>query len=346
MAEKRCFVVMGYGTKTDFATGRKLNLDKSYHALIKPVVESKGIACVRADEIPHSGPIDVPMYRELYTADIVVADISTSNLNAFYELGVRHALRPRTTIIISEDKLCAPFNTNHIKIEKYTHLGESIDYFEVLRFQKKLGEMIDYVLNDTVPDSPVYTFLDNLIPPGLQEQAKKVVRDVNKALSEAKTNSPATLPVEEDINVESSLPKADVKMKDITGKDITLKQASKKNGLLVMFSCNTCPYVIKNQQRTNEMAEYALKNNIGVVLVNSNEGQRNSEDSYEAMRSYAKVNGYKWHYVVDKNSEVADAFGAKRTPEIFLFSSDNKLVYHGAIDDNPSNPDGVNRKTS
>lgn len=202
MAEKRCFVVMGYGTKTDFATGRKLNLDKSYHALIKPVVESKGITCVRADEIPHSGPIDVPMYRELYTADIVVADISTSNLNAFYELGVRHALRPRTTIIISEDKLCAPFNTNHIKIEKYTHLGESIDYFEVLRFQKKLGEMIDYVLNDTVPDSPVYTFLDNLIPPGLQEQAKKVVRDVNKALSEAKTNAPATVSVESEITNE------------------------------------------------------------------------------------------------------------------------------------------------
>jgi tetratricopeptide (TPR) repeat protein len=192
---------MGYGTKTDFATGRKLNLDKSYHALIKPVVESKGIICVRADEIPHSGPIDVPMYRELYTADIVVADISTANLNAFYELGVRHALRPRTTIIISEDKLCAPFNTNHIKIEKYTHLGESIDYFEVLRFQKKLGEMIDYVLNDTVPDSPVYTFLDNLIPPGLQEQAKKVVKEVNKALSEAKPKSPAG-PVEVEINGE------------------------------------------------------------------------------------------------------------------------------------------------
>lgn len=147
-----------------------------------------------------------------------------------------------------------------------------------------------------------------------------------------------------ELPIGATLPKADVKMKDITGKDITFKQAQKKNGLLVMFSCNTCPYVIKNQQRTNEIADYALQNNIGVVLVNSNEGQRNSEDSYEAMRSYAKVNGYKWHYVVDKDSEVADAFGAKRTPEIFLFSSDNKLVYHGAIDDNPSNPGGVNRK--
>lgn len=150
--------------------------------------------------------------------------------------------------------------------------------------------------------------------------------------------------VANELPIGASLPKADVKMKDISGKEITLKEAQKKNGLLVMFSCNTCPYVIKNQQRTNEIAEYALQNNIGVVLINSNEGQRNSEDSYEAMRTYAKVNNYKWHYVVDKNSEVADAFDAKRTPEIFLFSSDNKLVYHGAIDDNPSNPNGVNRK--
>ncbi len=150
--------------------------------------------------------------------------------------------------------------------------------------------------------------------------------------------------VANELPIGASLPKADVKMKDITGKEITFSEAQKKNGLLVMFSCNTCPYVIKNQQRTNEIAEYALQNNFGVVIVNSNEGQRNNEDSYEAMRAYAQVNKYKWYYVVDKDSEVADAFGAKRTPEIFLFSSDNKLVYHGAIDDNPSNPNGVNRK--
>jgi hypothetical protein len=88
MNEKRCFVVMGFGIKTDLATGRKLNLDKSYLALIKPVVESKGITCLRADEIRNSGTIDVPMYQQLLTADLVVADLSTANVNAFYELGI------------------------------------------------------------------------------------------------------------------------------------------------------------------------------------------------------------------------------------------------------------------
>jgi thioredoxin-related protein len=148
----------------------------------------------------------------------------------------------------------------------------------------------------------------------------------------------------DELPIGGQLPKADVKMKDIGGKEITLKDAKKANGLLVMFSCNTCPYVVKNQDRTREICKYALDNNIGVVLINSNEGQRSSDDSYEAMKKYAEENGYKWYYVVDKNSELADAFGANRTPENFLFNKDSKLIYHGAIDDNPGDAGSVGRK--
>ncbi|HEY0067181.1 MAG TPA: thioredoxin family protein, partial [Flavisolibacter sp.] len=157
------------------------------------------------------------------------------------------------------------------------------------------------------------------------------------ALGMAAFTLPGELPIGAD------MPKADVKMKDISGKEITLKDAKKKNGLLVMFSCNTCPYVIKNQERTNAIAKYALDNNVGVVLVNSNEAMRSGDDSYEAMKSYAKNQGYNWYYVVDEKSQLADAFGANRTPETFLFNKDGKLVYHGAIDDNPSDASSVNR---
>jgi thioredoxin-related protein len=147
-----------------------------------------------------------------------------------------------------------------------------------------------------------------------------------------------------ELPIGAEMPKADVKMKDISGKEISLTEARKANGLLVMFSCNTCPYVIKNQQRTREICQYALDNNIGVILVNSNEAQRDNEDSYEAMKKYAAGQGYKWYYAIDKNSELADAFGANRTPENFLFDKNSKLVYHGAIDDNPSNDNNVQRK--
>ncbi|MCW3080216.1 MAG: hypothetical protein JWR87_1646 [Segetibacter sp.] len=181
---------MGFGTKTDLATGRKLNLDLTYHKLIKPVIESKGLLCVRADEIRHAGIIDVPMYRQLLSADVVVADISTANANAFYELGVRHAMRPRTTIVISEQQMCYPFDLNHILITKYSHLGENIDYPEVLRFQKVLSDTLDAVLKIEDPDSPVYTFLSGLIPPKLQQKAEEMAQQVGAAIKNNDDENP------------------------------------------------------------------------------------------------------------------------------------------------------------
>ncbi|NOT94113.1 thioredoxin family protein [Ferruginibacter sp.] len=149
--------------------------------------------------------------------------------------------------------------------------------------------------------------------------------------------------VSEVLPIGSAMPKADVKLKDISGKEVAIREVKKENGVLVMFSCNTCPYVIKNQQRTIDIAAFAEKNNVGIIILNSNEGQRDDADSYEAMKAYAKEQGYKWHYVIDKNHELADAFGANRTPESFLFNKELKLVYHGAIDDNPSDADNVKR---
>lgn len=145
------------------------------------------------------------------------------------------------------------------------------------------------------------------------------------------------------LQIGSTMPKADLKMKSINNKDISMKDAKKENGVLVMFSCNTCPYVVKNQERTLAISEFADKNKVGVIILNSNEAYRGNEDSYAAMQDYAKEQGYKWSYVVDKNHEVADAFGANRTPECFLFDKDLKLVYHGAIDDSPSDVSSVKR---
>lgn len=149
--------------------------------------------------------------------------------------------------------------------------------------------------------------------------------------------------VSEVLPIGSVMPKTDVKLKNATGNDITLKEVRNDNGILVIFSCNTCPYVIKNQQRTIAICTYAQKNDIGVIVLNSNEGQRADADSYDAMKTYAKQQNYTWPYAVDKNNELADAFGANRTPECFLFDKNLKLAYHGAIDDNPTDADNVKR---
>ncbi len=150
--------------------------------------------------------------------------------------------------------------------------------------------------------------------------------------------------VNDPLPIGSLLPKSEVKMKDVTGKEVSLKDAKTSKGLLVMFSCNTCPYVIKNQGRTHEACQYAKNNGVGVVVLNSNEAKRGDDDSFDEMRSYAKTQGYEWYYLVDENSTLADAFGANRTPECFLFDAQGKLVYHGAIDDNPADAAAVSRK--
>jgi len=150
--------------------------------------------------------------------------------------------------------------------------------------------------------------------------------------------------VSDPLAIGSSIPSPESKMKDISGKEIAFKDAIKKNGLLVMFSCNTCPVVKKYQSRTLETGKFALDNEIGVIVLNSNEATRDEGDSFDDMKQYAKEQGYSFSYVLDKNSVMADAFGATRTPELFLFDKSGKLVYHGAIDDNPNGPDKVTRQ--
>jgi len=190
--KKTCFVVMGFGEKVDFETGRKLNLDATYKNLIKPAVEEAGLECVRADEIAHSGVIDVPMYRQLLLADVVVADVSTANCNAFYELGVRHALRPYTTIVISEDQFKFPFDINRNKILKYKHLGEDIGFSEAKRFTAQLKQAVTDILKKEPPDddSPVYTFLHGL-------RRLKLPDDMNAAGAALANAPPAPAAVEE-----------------------------------------------------------------------------------------------------------------------------------------------------
>jgi len=175
-----CFVVMGFGKKTDFETGRTLDLDKSYRNMIKPAVEAAGLKCIRADEIVHSGLIDVPMYQQLWNADVVVADLSTSNKNAFYELGVRHALRPFTTVVIAEDGVKTfPFDVNHVAVRQYHHLGEDIGFDEAMRFRDLLTKAIVEIMekNPRDKDSPVYTFLNELNPPAVVAAARAAVAE-------------------------------------------------------------------------------------------------------------------------------------------------------------------------
>lgn len=180
--QKICFVVMGFGKKTDYESGRLLDLDATYEAIIQPSVEANGYRCIRANEILQSGVIDVKMYEMLLRADLVVADISTGNVNAVYELGVRHALRPYSTIVMKEKQGKLHFDLDHVATFMYEHLGEDIGSREAKRAQLELGKLIEAVSKDPKPDSPVYTYIPFLKQPAFSnEEFEEVLEDAEAA---------------------------------------------------------------------------------------------------------------------------------------------------------------------
>jgi len=143
-----------------------------------------------------------------------------------------------------------------------------------------------------------------------------------------------------ELPINSSLPKSDYLMKDVSGKQVSLNELKTNKGLLVIFSCNTCPYVIKSEGRIKSITDFCLSNGIGCAIINSNEAQRNEEDSFEEMIKYYTNQKLKCAYLIDEKSQLADAFGAAKTPHCFLFNS-KTLIYKGAIDDNIKDPSAV-----
>lgn len=150
-----------------------------------------------------------------------------------------------------------------------------------------------------------------------------------------------------DLKIGATLPAADVRMMDVSGKEITLKGSAGKNGLLVIFSCNTCPFVVGSdgsegwEGRYREVVANSRRAGVGVVFVNSNEAKRNDGDGIEDMKRRYQERNLDGFYALDKDHVVADAFGARTTPHVFLFDKDMKLAYKGAIDDNVGSAAGV-----
>ncbi len=152
------------------------------------------------------------------------------------------------------------------------------------------------------------------------------------------------------IEIGTNAPMSEIEMKDVSNENVSLSTLKKENGLLVIFSCNSCPFVVGNEKtegwegRYNELFDLSQENKIGMVLVNSNEAKRETADSFIRMKERSKKMNYKANYILDKNNKLADAFGASTTPHVFLFNKDLKLVYKGAIDDAVSSKKEVKEK--
>ncbi|HEY66434.1 MAG TPA: thioredoxin family protein [Caldilineae bacterium] len=120
-----------------------------------------------------------------------------------------------------------------------------------------------------------------------------------------------------------------------------LSDYADKAAVAVIFSCNHCPYVRAWEDRMIQIqADYADKG-VQLIAINANDATKYPDDSFPKMKERAQEKGFNFPYLHDETQEIAQAYGAERTPQVFLFDQDGVLRYHGAIDDNYENPNAV-----
>ena len=144
-----------------------------------------------------------------------------------------------------------------------------------------------------------------------------------------------------ELEIGKKMPKMNFLLDGFDGMHLTLNDIKGRAGTLVIFSCNTCPWVIRWQDRYVSIAKQYSNKGIGIIAVNSNVAKFNRDDSAIEMAKHAKKNNYNFPYVQDPGAKLAYAFGATKTPHVYLFDDKNILVYRGAIDDNARNESDV-----
>jgi peroxiredoxin len=142
----------------------------------------------------------------------------------------------------------------------------------------------------------------------------------------------------------AAAPEAGVQMETTAGSKVSITSVKGAKGTLVVFTCNHCPWAKAWEKRIATIGNAAQKNGFGVVAINPNDPGKQPEDTLDAMKTRAKDLGLAFPYAVDSTSGIAKAFGATKTPEVFLFDATGKLVYTGAVDDNAEKPAEVKQK--
>jgi peroxiredoxin len=119
----------------------------------------------------------------------------------------------------------------------------------------------------------------------------------------------------------------------VDGRNHTLEEYDDAPVLVLIQSCNHCPYVLAWEGRINDLAREYADRGVRIVAINSNDADSYPTDSFEAMVEHAREAGYVFDYLYDESQEVARALGSERTPECFVYDAERRLVYHGAVDD-------------
>lgn len=177
-----CFVLMPFGAKPDPAGRGTIDFDRIYESAIRPAIEGSGLDVVRADEERTGGIIHKAMFERLLLCEYAIADLTTANANVFYELGVRHAVRPRTTLAIFARYQPIPFDLNFLRALPYDldpsrPFGEAESAALRKALEERLGELRQRTVSHDHVDSPLFQLLGAWQPPSVAHLKTDVFRD-------------------------------------------------------------------------------------------------------------------------------------------------------------------------
>lgn len=140
---------------------------------------------------------------------------------------------------------------------------------------------------------------------------------------------------------------ADFKLKNIDDKSKSLSDMKSAKGYILVFTCNHCPYAQAYEQRIIDLDKKYAALGYPVVAINPNDPKLVEEDSFENMKKRAKEKGYTFPYLIDDTHQTTEAFGATRTPHVFVLQKTdrgNEVIYIGAIDDNTEDATAAKNK--
>ncbi len=139
----------------------------------------------------------------------------------------------------------------------------------------------------------------------------------------------------------------DFSLKNVDGEMVSLKDYKEAKGFIVVFTCNTCPYAKMYEQRIIDLDKKYSEKGYPVIAIMPNDERKVPGDSFDEMKKRSASKGYTFPYLKDETQQVAKAFGATKTPHVFVLSKSDKqykVEYIGAIDDNPKSSESVNTR--
>ena len=166
---------MPFGVKTDPGSNITINFDVIYEEIIRPAIEAAGLKAIRTDEEKVGGIIQKPIFERLILCDYAVADLTTANANVYYELGVRHAMRPWSTVLIFAEGVRLPFDLGPVRGLAY-HLDQAGNAADSASDRDKLAEQLRAARRE-VTDSPLFQLLENLPQPDISRLKTDVFRE-------------------------------------------------------------------------------------------------------------------------------------------------------------------------